>query len=100
MTAKPAFKWDDPFLLNEQLTDEERMTCDSARSFARDKLLPRVVKAFRNENFDRDIVRELGALGLLGPTLPEQYGGAGASHVAYGLALAKSSASIPVIVQR
>ena len=86
MTAEPAFKWDDPFLLNEQLTDEERMTCDSARSFARNKLLPRVVKAFRNENFDRDIMRELGALGLLGPTLPEQYGGAGASHVAYGLA--------------
>ena len=85
-SAQPkSFRWDDPLDLSGRLTDEERMIGEAARGYAREKLLPRVVKAFAEERFDREIMREMGALGLLGATLPEQYGGAGASHVAYGL---------------
>jgi glutaryl-CoA dehydrogenase len=83
--AGQAFRWDDPFLLDEQLSDEERLIRDSARSYAQDKLAPRIVAAYREELTDPGIFREMGALGLLGLTLPEEYGCAGASYVAYGL---------------
>ncbi|MCA1749037.1 MAG: acyl-CoA dehydrogenase [Sphingomonadales bacterium] len=83
---KPGFtyRWEDPFLLEEQLTDEEKMVYETARNYARDKLLPRVLTATREERFDREIMSELGELGLLGPTI-DGYGCAGVSHVAYGL---------------
>ena len=80
-----AFRWHDPFLLDAQLTDEERMVRDSARDYAQAKLQPRVIRAFADEYTDPDVFREMGALGLLGPTIPETYGGVGASYVAYGL---------------
>ncbi len=84
--AKPApFAWDDPFLLEDQLTDEERMIRDAARDYCQDKLAGRVLEANRNETFDRDIMTEMGAMGLLGATIPEDYGGAGVGYVAYGL---------------
>ncbi len=79
------YRWDDPLDLTGRLTDEERMISEAARAYARDRLLPRVVSAFAEERFDREIMTEMGELGFLGATLPEQYGGAGASHVAYGL---------------
>jgi glutaryl-CoA dehydrogenase len=79
------YRWDDPFDLDGRLTDDERMIREAARSYARDRLLPRVVAAFRDEVFDRAIMTEMGEMGFLGAMLPEQYGGAGASHVAYGL---------------
>ncbi len=78
-------KWEDPLLLDELLTDDERMIRDTARSYAQDKLLPRVIEAYREEKTDRAIFNEMGELGLLGVTLPEDYGCAGASYVAYGL---------------
>ena len=83
--AKATFNWSDPLLLDQQLTEDERMIRDAAAAYAQDKLLPRVVEAFRNEHTDIEIFREMGALGLLGPTIPEQYGGAGLNYVAYGL---------------
>ena len=79
------FKWEDPFLLTEQLTDDERMIMEAARDYAQGSLMPRVLKAYGEEHTDRAIFNEMGELGLLGATLPEQYGGAGASYVAYGL---------------
>ena len=79
------FDWEDPFRLNDQLTDEERMLRDAARAYAQDKLQPRVIKAFREESSDPSIFREMGEMGLLGVTVPEEYGGLGASYVAYGL---------------
>lgn len=79
------FTWDDPFLLNEQLSDDERMIRDTARDFAADVLLPRVVHAYRDEHTDPDLFRRMGETGLLGVTLPQEYGCAGASYVAYGL---------------
>jgi len=79
------FKWDDAFLLDDQLTDDERMIRDSARAYAQEKLLPRVIEAYLDEKTDRPIFNEMGELGLLGVTLPEDYGCAGASYVAYGL---------------
>src|SRR5918992_2195083 len=79
------YRWDDPLDLSSRLSEEERMVWDAARQYARERLLPRVVSAFADERFDQEIMTELGALGFLGATLPEQYGGAGASHVAYGL---------------
>ena len=87
MNATPiaAFAWDDPLLLDELLTDEERAIRDVAHGYAQDKLLPRVIEAFREEKTDRAIFDEMGALGLLGLTLPADYGCAGASYVAYGL---------------
>ena len=80
-----AFKWDDPLDLEGELTEEERMVRDTARDFAQEKLFPRVLTAYRDERYDPEIVREMGALGLLGPTVPEEYGGAGLGYVAYGL---------------
>jgi glutaryl-CoA dehydrogenase len=82
---KAAFQWDDPLLLEQQLTQEERMVRDSARAYCQGKLAPRVLEAFRHERTDPAIFREMGALGMLGPTIPEQYGGAGVSYVCYGL---------------
>lgn len=80
-----SFTWDDPFLLNDQLTEEERMIRDSAFAYAQEKLLPRVEQAFLAEETDPEIFREMGELGLLGITVPEQYGGIGAGYVSYGL---------------
>jgi len=77
--------WADPFRLDAQLTDEERMVRDTARDYAQDKLLPRVTRAYLDENFDREIMSEMGALGLLGSTIPEEFGGAGLGYVSYGL---------------
>ncbi|NNG76535.1 acyl-CoA dehydrogenase, partial [Acinetobacter sp. ANC 4277] len=76
-TAKVQFNWQDPFLIEQQLTEEERMIRDSAHAYCQDKLLPRVLEQFRHEQTDASIFREMGELGLLGPTIPEQYGGAG-----------------------
>lgn len=81
---KAAFNWEDPFNLNAQLTDEERMAADAARSFARNTLFPGIIEANRHENFDPKIMRQMGEQGLLGSTI-EGYGCAGISHVAYGL---------------
>jgi len=87
LDAAPAktFRWEDPLDLASRLTEDERMIGEAARAYARDKLLPRVVSAFAEERFDREIMTEMGQLGFLGPTLPEDYGCAGVSHVAYGL---------------
>ncbi len=85
MAEMARFDWADPFFLDDQLEDDERMIRDSARAYAQDKLAPRIIDAFQNEVTDPEIFREMGALGLLGPTVPEQYGGVGASYVAYGL---------------
>jgi glutaryl-CoA dehydrogenase len=79
------FSWDDPFLLESQLGEDERMIRDSARAYAQEKLLPRVIEAYLDEKTDRAIFAEMGALGLLGVTLPEHYGCAGANYVSYGL---------------
>jgi glutaryl-CoA dehydrogenase len=79
------FLWDDPFLLEDQLGEEERMIRDTARAYAQDKLAPRIREAYAKEHTDRAIFDEMGALGLLGATLPEEYGGVGASYVSYGL---------------
>ena len=79
------FKWDDPFDMESRLTEDERAIRDAARSYARERLLPRVVAAFRDEVFDRTIMTEMGEMGFLGAMLPEQYGGSAVSHVAYGL---------------
>jgi glutaryl-CoA dehydrogenase len=84
-TGAKTFRWDDPLDLASRLSEEERMIGDAARDYARGKLLPRVVSAFAEERFDREIMTEMGALGFLGPTLPEEYGCAAVSHVAYGL---------------
>ena len=83
--ATKAFRWEDPLDLTSRLSEDERMIWDAARGYAREKLLPRVVSAYAEERFDREIMTEMGQMGFLGPTLPEQYGGAGVSHVAYGL---------------
>jgi glutaryl-CoA dehydrogenase len=83
-TTKPAFQWDDPLLLDEQLTDEERMVRDSARAYCQEKLMPRVLESHRHERFDRGILNEMGRLGFLGSTLPG-YGCAGVNYVSYGL---------------
>lgn len=80
-----AYHWEDPLHLDSQLTEEERAIRDMARSFAQDKLQPRVLQAYRDDHFDPDVLKEMGALGLLGPTLPSEYGCAGASYVSYGL---------------
>jgi glutaryl-CoA dehydrogenase len=79
------FDWSDPFLLEQQLTGEERMVRDTARAYCRDKLAPRVLESFRHERTDASIFRELGALDMLGIVIPEEYGGAGLNYVAYGL---------------
>ena len=83
--AHAAFNWQDPFLLDQQLTEDERMVREAAQAYCQDKLLPRVLNAFRNEKTDVEIFREMGELGLLGPTIPTEYGGPGLNYVAYGL---------------
>ncbi|MFV0624218.1 acyl-CoA dehydrogenase [Sphingomonas sp. ac-8] len=85
MAGMARFDWQDPFALDAQLTDEERLVRDTAQGYAQDKLLPRVTQAYLNEDFDREILHEMGELGLLGPTIPAEYGGAGLGYVAYGL---------------
>jgi len=80
------YRWDDPFLFDDQLAEDERLVRDTARDYAQDKLMPRILEANRNEHFDPEIIPEMGALGLLGPTIPKEYGGAGVNHVCYGLA--------------
>ena len=80
-----AFNWEDPFLLEAQLTDDERMLRDGARAFAQDKLQPRVLRAYAEEITDPNVFSEMGEAGLLGVTIPEEYGGLGASYVTYGL---------------
>jgi glutaryl-CoA dehydrogenase len=82
---KAKFSWEDPLLLDQQLSEDERMVRDAARAYCQDKLAPRVLDAFRNEKTDPKIFPEMGALGLLGPTIPEQYGGPGLNYVSYGL---------------
>src|SRR5579872_2916633 len=83
--TRKTFHWEDPLDLTSRLSEEEKMIWEAARAYAREKLLPRVVSAFAEERFDRDIMTEMGALGFLGATLPEAYGCAGVNHVAYGL---------------
>ena len=85
MADKPVFKWDDPFHLSDQLSEEERLIQASAYEFCQGNLMPRILEANRHEQFDPTIMRELGDVGLLGATIPEEYGGAGVNHVAYGL---------------
>ncbi len=85
MSTMGRFDWADPFNLDDQLDEDERMIRDTAAAYAQDKLAPRIIDAFAHETTDPDIFREMGALGLLGPTVPEEYGGVGASYVAYGL---------------
>jgi glutaryl-CoA dehydrogenase len=85
MAAKASFHWDDPLLLDRQLSDDERAVRDAAQAYAQDRLSPRVLEQFRHETVDATIFKEMGELGLLGPTIPEAYGGAGLSYVGYGL---------------
>ena len=85
MAGMAHFDWADPFLLDDQLSEDERMIRDTARAYAQDKLAPRIIDAFANETSDPEIFREMGALGLLGPTIPEEFGGVGANYVSYGL---------------
>jgi glutaryl-CoA dehydrogenase len=85
MTVKNAFLWEDPLFLDEQLSPEERAVRDAANDYCQSSLLPRIIRAAREEHFDREILREMGSLGFLGSTLPEAYGGSELSHVAYGL---------------
>ncbi len=84
-TAKPQFAWSDPLLLDQQLTEQERMVRHAAAAYCRDKLQPRILEAFRHEKTDPAIFREMGELGLLGPTIPAEFGGAGLNYVSYGL---------------
>ena len=79
------FNWQDPMFLDGQLTEEERMIRDTAHDYCQQKLLPRVLEANRHEHFDREIMNELGQLGLLGANLPSQYGGSDVNYVSYGL---------------
>ena len=83
--SKAAFVWEDPFLLDQQLTEDERMVREAAKKYCQEKLAPRVLDAFRHEKTDPKIFREMGSLGLLGPTIPEEYGGPGLNYVSYGL---------------
>ncbi len=85
MAGMIKFDWADPFLIEDQLTQDERMIRDTARAYAQEKLAPRVIDAFANEKTDPAIFQEMGALGLLGPTIPEEFGGVGVGYVAYGL---------------
>ncbi|MGN6580774.1 MAG: acyl-CoA dehydrogenase [Bordetella sp.] len=85
MSESPSFNWQDPLLLDQQLTEEERMVRDAAAAYAQDKLAPRVLEAFRHEKTDPAIFSEMGELGLLGPTIPTEYGGSGLNYVSYGL---------------
>jgi glutaryl-CoA dehydrogenase len=82
---RPEFSWEDPLLLDDQLSEEERLIRDSARDYCQEQLLPRIIEANRHEHFDREIMNEMGELGFLGSTLPEEFGCAGVNYVAYGL---------------
>ena len=84
-SSKAMFQWDDPLLLDRQLSEDERMVREAAYAYCQEKLLPRVTESFRHEKTDPEIFREMGALGLLGPTIPEAYGGPGLNYVSYGL---------------
>ena len=84
-TLRASFNWADPLLLDSQLSEDERMVREAAAAYCQDKLMPRVLHAFRNEHTDLEIFREMGELGLLGPTIPAEYGGPGLNYVAYGL---------------
>src|SRR3990172_7481204 len=84
-TSSARFDWSDPFLLDQQLTEDERMIRDTARDYCKDKLAPRVLEMFRKEGTDISIFREFGALDMLGIVIPEEYGGAGLGYVAYGV---------------
>jgi len=84
--AKAVFDWTDPLNFESQLSEEERAVRDTARDYAQEKLLPRIVEMYRDEKFERAIMNQMGQLGLLGSTIPEEYGGAGLSYVCYGLA--------------
>ena len=86
MPGDATFQWDEPFFLDDQLDDAERLARDTVRDFAQDRLMPGIVEANRHERFDPAIINEMGALGLFGMLTPEEYGGAGANHVCYGLA--------------
>ena len=81
MSSQPRFNWEDPLLMDQQLTEDERMVRDAAAAYAQGKLAPRVLEAFRHERTDPAIFREMGELGLLGTTIPEEYGGAGMNYV-------------------
>jgi len=83
--GKAEFVWQDPLLLDQQLTEDERMVSEAARAYCQEKLAPRVLEAFRQEKTDPAIFREMGELGLLGPTIPTEYGGSGLNYVSYGL---------------
>ena len=85
MASRAPFHWEDPLLIEDQLSEEERMIRDAARAYCQENLQPRVLEANRHEIFHREIMTEMGELGLLGPTIPEEYGGPGVNHVAYGL---------------
>lgn len=85
MSTESLFVWHDPLGLNEQLSEEERAVRDAAHDYCQSSLQPRITLAARHERFDRQILTEMGSLGLLGATLPEMYGGSELSHVAYGL---------------
>src|SRR2546425_12487471 len=85
LKPKAEFVWSDPLLLDQQLTQEERMVRDAAHDYCQGKLAPRVLESFRQEKTDVQIFREMGGLGMLGPTLPPEYGGPGLGYVAYGL---------------
>ncbi len=85
MSAPITFDWQDPLHLHNQLSEEERMIADAARAFAQDKLMPRIVTSYREERFDREVMNEMGEMGFLGCTLPEEYGCAALNHVCYGL---------------
>ena len=86
MPTNAPFLWEDPLFLEDQLTEDERLVRDTARDYAQGKLMPRILMANREERFDREVLNEMGELGLLGPTLPEEFGCAGVNHVSYGLA--------------
>src|SRR5262245_32719228 len=83
--GKAEFDWQDPLGFNDELTSEERMVRDSAHRFAQDRLFPTVIETYRDEKFDPAVIPEMGAMGMLGATIPEEYGGAGLGYVAYGL---------------
>src|SRR5690348_4792785 len=85
MLKDSAFQWEDPLGIEFELSEEERMVRDTARGFAQDYLMPRIMAAYREEKYDPATLPEMGKLGLLGPTIPEEYGGAGLGYVAYGL---------------
>ena len=99
-TSKPIFSWEDPLFLDQQLSDDERMVRDSARAFSRDVLLPRVIADFRDESFDPDVMRQMGELGLLGPTIPEEYGAPASTMWPTASRPMKSRLWIPATVRR